>query len=437
MDIRPTQVASASRKTAFKTLPRSCGRLLLAAAVWLAACDDDVGAPEEVNRPPTSRTMPALEIIQGETATVDVSAYFSDPDGEALAYGAESSNTGVAQASVTASTMTVLAVARGDAVVTVTATDPGGLTAMLGVDVTVPNRAPASIGSITTRTVAVGDTSTIDLSPYFTDIDGDALSYSGTSSDLGVASASVSGEALTITGTGPGTASVEITASDDGGASASLTMKVRVGSATRFEDRFDDEESLERWQAHHADLLVSDGLLSVIGATPNVAGMAIHTLETPVASWELGVRVGREDDDGLPSIVVFVDDTTFSAYRMDVGNFLPIRPQTNVTNYRLLVYDAGRGRWLPVSGTSGLSDEIHTEEGELSAITLAVQNGRIRGGAGDSTLFDFTVDSVPWLVGASTDAVEVGLVIIDLEPDNTAIFDQVILDGIAVEAASR
>ena len=298
---------------------------------------------------------------------------------------------------------------------------------------TVPNRAPVSVGPITTRTVSVGDTATVDLSPYFTDIDGDALSYSATSSDLGVASASVSGEVLTITGTGMGTATVEITANDDSGASSNQSMMVRVGSAARFEDQFDSERSLARWQAHHADLLVYDGVLSVIGATPNVAGMAIHTLEAPIASWELGVRVGREDDDGLPSIVVFVNDTIFSAYRMDVGNFLPIRPQTKFTNYRLLVYDAGQGKWLPVSGTSGLSDEIQTEEGELSEITLSVKNGRIRAGAGNSTLFDFTVDSVPWQVGASTDAVEVGLTIIDLEPGNTAIFDWVTVDGIAIE----
>jgi len=380
--------------------------------------------------------MPALEIIEGEMATVDASAYFSDPDGEALTYSAESSNSGVAHASVTASTLTVRAVARGGAVVTVTATDPGGLTAMQSVDVTVPNRVPVSVGPITTRTVAVGDTATVGLSPHFTDIDGDALSYSATSSDPGVASAAVSGEALTITGIGLGIATVEITASDNGGASANQSMTVRVGSAARFEDRFDSEESVGRWQAHHADLLVSDGLLSVIGATPNVAGMAIHTLETPIASWELDVRVGREDDDGLPSIIVFVNDATFSAYRMDVGYFLPIRPQTNVTNYRLLVFNADQGRWLPVPGTSGLSDEIHTEEGELSTITLAVQNGLIRAGAGDSPLFDFTVDTVPSLLGASTDAVEVALVVIDLEPANTAIFDWVTLDGIAVEGAA-
>lgn len=415
--------------------------MLLAAAVSLGACDEAItpleGPPEEQNRAPNPvGTIPALEVLPGESATVDVSAFFSDPDGEALTYSAESSAPEVAEASVTASTMTVRALAPGSSVVAVTATDPGGLTATQDVDATVPNRAPATVGSIATRTLAVGDTSTIDLSPYFTDIDGDALNFSATSSDPGVASVNIVGDALTIIGTDHGTATVEIVARDGGGASASQSMNARVGWATRFEDQFDSEASLEQWQAHQAELLVGDGLLSVIGSTPNRAGMAIHTLETPIASWELGVRIGREDDDGLPSIVVFVDDARFSAYRMDVGSFLPIRPQTAVTNYRLLVFDADQGRWLPLPGTSGLSDNIHTEEGELSEIALAVQNGRIRASAGESQLFGFTVDSVPMLAGASADALEVGLVIVDLEPGNTSIFDWVTLDGIAIKGAS-
>lgn len=411
--------------------------LLLAAVVSVGACDEAFAPLEAVGGAPVPLgSIPALDIIEGESATVDVSAYFSDPDGEALVYSVESSAPGVAEASLSASTMTVLAVARGSAAVTVTATDPGGLTATQSVDVTVPNRAPVAVGSIPTRTLAIGDTTTVDLTPYFTDIDGDALRYSATSSDDGVASVSAAGSALTIPGTGLGTATVEVAASDPDGALASQGMIVRVGSAARFEDRFDSGASLDQWKPHHAELLVEDGLLSVVGATPNRAGMAIHTLETPISSWELAVSVGREDDDGLPSILVFVDDTRFSAYRMDVGDFLPIRPQTTITNYRLLVYDADQGRWLPLPGTTGLSGEIHTEEGELSAMKLAVRNGRIRASAGDSTLFDFTVDSVPWLAGASADALELGLVIVDLEPGNTAIFDRVALEGIAIAGAA-
>ncbi len=57
---------------------------------------------------------------------MDVSSYFSDPDGDALSYTAASSNAGVAEASVSGSSVAVAAHARGVVTVTVTARDRGG-----------------------------------------------------------------------------------------------------------------------------------------------------------------------------------------------------------------------------------------------------------------------------------------------------------------------
>ena len=69
--------------------------------------------------------------------------YFRDPDGDALSYVAESSSPGVAIASVTAGgRLSIAPQALGMATVTVTASDPGGLTATQRVHVTVePSRA--------------------------------------------------------------------------------------------------------------------------------------------------------------------------------------------------------------------------------------------------------------------------------------------------------
>ena len=63
--------------------------------------------------------------VGGTAATVDVSGYFSDPDGDTLTYTVSSSDTNVATASVSNATVTVTAVAAGSATITVTATDPG------------------------------------------------------------------------------------------------------------------------------------------------------------------------------------------------------------------------------------------------------------------------------------------------------------------------
>ena len=82
------------------------------------------------NRAPLARaTIPAMTVRAGEREEVEASAFFTDPDGEGLVYGAESSNPGAATVSVAGSTVTVTAVARGTTSVTVTATNPGGLAA--------------------------------------------------------------------------------------------------------------------------------------------------------------------------------------------------------------------------------------------------------------------------------------------------------------------
>lgn len=72
-------------------------------------------------------TIPAHNVDIGGTATVPVAGYFSDPDGDQLMYGGTSSNADIATVSVDGSTATVTGVAKGSALVAITATDPDGL----------------------------------------------------------------------------------------------------------------------------------------------------------------------------------------------------------------------------------------------------------------------------------------------------------------------
>ncbi len=65
----------------------------------------------------------------GSATTVNVSARFSDPDGDTLGYRASSSRTSVVRTSVSGSRVTLTPRDAGTATVTVTATDPGGLSA--------------------------------------------------------------------------------------------------------------------------------------------------------------------------------------------------------------------------------------------------------------------------------------------------------------------
>jgi len=78
----------------------------------------------------------ALE-AHGAAVQEDLDAYFRDPDGDALVYAAESSDSAVAAASVAGGVLVIRPLAIGTARVTVRATDPGGLEAEQTVEVVV------------------------------------------------------------------------------------------------------------------------------------------------------------------------------------------------------------------------------------------------------------------------------------------------------------
>ncbi|WP_419167557.1 Ig-like domain-containing protein [Candidatus Palauibacter sp.] len=200
------------------------------AALWTAACGDGVTEPAPTpNRAPLpSGSIPALTINVGQTATVNVAGNFIDPDGDALTYAATSTGADVASATVSGDLVTVTAVARGTVSVTVTATDPGGLSAAQSFEASVPNRAPEPVGAIPDQTVHARDSVTLDVSAHFTDPDGDTLNYTAVTVNASVATASVSGAMLTIRGVAVGETTVTVTATDPDDADAVLTADVAV-----------------------------------------------------------------------------------------------------------------------------------------------------------------------------------------------------------------
>ena len=202
---------------------------LLAAACSGDAADLTVPEPDGPNRAPVAvGSIPAVTVAVGETVVVDAAAYFSDPDGDGLSYAAVSSDPALATVAVAGSAVTVAGVAKGTATVTVTASDGGGGTAQQAFAVVVPNRAPQVVGFILAVTVAVGETAVVDAAAYFSDPDGDGLSYAAVSSDPALATVAVAGSAVTVAGVGPGTATVTVTARDGGGGTVQQAFAVVV-----------------------------------------------------------------------------------------------------------------------------------------------------------------------------------------------------------------
>ena len=180
----------------------------------------------------------------GAAAEVDVAAAFRDPDGDALTYRAISSAPSVAAVSVFGTTVSVTPVAEGTSTLTVTATDPGGLSATQAFTATVSapeNRPPEPVGALPPLTLGVDDPAVaVEVGGAFRDPDVDRLTYGAASSAPAVAAVAVLGSTVTVTPTGEGTATVTVTATDAGGSNgaATQTFMATVGpaGARRFTD---------------------------------------------------------------------------------------------------------------------------------------------------------------------------------------------------------
>ena len=255
------------------------------------------------------------ETFVGESIEVELAAYFSDPDGDDLAYSATSFNTGVVTASVAGATLRAMGVGQGSAVVTLTATDPGGLSASHTFAVTVPNRAPEAVGSIDDTETYVGESLQVDLAGYFSDADGDILTYTAGSSDPGVATAAISGATVQVTAVAAGNATVTVTASDPGGLSADQTFAVTVPNRTPVAvGRIPDAEifvgeAVEIALASYFDDPDGDDLAyAANSSSPGVAAAAVTGAILRVAGETQGdatVTVTASDGGGLSASQTF------------------------------------------------------------------------------------------------------------------------------------
>jgi len=178
----------------------------------------------------------------GDTREVkDLGRFFSEDD--RATYSAVSDKEAVATASVADTTLTVTAKGAGEATVTVTATAANGRdTATQSFKVTVNpkpdpppppvNHAP-SVRTIPDISLQEGATKDRTLSRYYTDPEGDSLSYTAESSADAVATVSDpdADSMITITAVAAGTATITVTASDGTNAAVEQTFEVEVTAA--------------------------------------------------------------------------------------------------------------------------------------------------------------------------------------------------------------
>jgi len=211
-------------------------RLTAASTLSIIVQDNDPVdlPPLHLNQAPTVSAALSDATIVNESGSMRaaLAGVFSDVDGFALTLTAASSDETVATVSVASdfSTLTVNARSRGTATITVTADDGRGGTVTDEFTVTVKAAPVVASALPDVSDFTVGDTRKVSLSGVFSDADGDDLTLSHWSSNLGVAWAAgaVDGSGLIVSGKSEGTATVTVTAQDSDGNRISDAFEVTV-----------------------------------------------------------------------------------------------------------------------------------------------------------------------------------------------------------------
>ncbi|MEM8772430.1 MAG: Ig-like domain-containing protein [Pseudomonadota bacterium] len=189
------------------------------------------------NPAPVVTPTPDQNNNDGETITpLDASLAFNDPDGDPLTFSATDLPPGLSidpATGVISGAITSSASQTGPFTVSVTATDADGAQATDTFVWNVANPAPTVNGQIPNQTANDGDPFTVDVSPFFTDIDGDASTFSATGLPPGLtinpATGVISG-ALTSDASAAEPYVVTVTLDDGEGGSASDTFVFSVNN---------------------------------------------------------------------------------------------------------------------------------------------------------------------------------------------------------------
>lgn len=186
-----------------------------------------------VNRTPALFTdiEDKLYFVSDPNQTIDLSAYFVDPDGEELTYHAFASTDTAFILAIDGNTLQIDPIALGYGVVTVTATDASGAYAAASFNVRIrhsENHAPTLVKAIPAIFYVQNRTVTIDLAEYFIDIDWDVINYSFEIYGNPTVAVSLAGSEMSFNKIRNGLSILTIYADDDRGGVTAVSALVFV-----------------------------------------------------------------------------------------------------------------------------------------------------------------------------------------------------------------
>ncbi|MDE2763783.1 MAG: Ig-like domain-containing protein [Gemmatimonadota bacterium] len=219
-------------------------------------------------------------------------------------------------------------------------------------------QSPVAVGSIPDLTVNVGSTESVDLAEYFSDPDGDVLTYTASSSDTSIATVSVSGATAQVTAVAAGKATVTVTATDPDELFADQNVTVTVPNrAPVAGDPIEDIELFVGQQAQvdvpgnfsdpDGDSLSYTATTSDPGvATVLVSGSAV--LVRGVSPGTADVTVTATDPGGLSATQVFTA-TVYNPHRRVLEYIYDALDGDNWTDNTNWKTDAPLDEWYGVS----------------------------------------------------------------------------------------
>lgn len=389
------------------------------ATITLAASDGKGGSASDtfavsVSAAPPPNQNPFIDGIGGQTCqtgdSLPISVNYGDPDGDTVNVTVTSDNPGVASASLSGFTLTVACGGSGAATITLTADDGkgGSVSTNFGVNVSAPpppNQNP-TIDPVAGQTCEAGESPVININ--YSDPDGNPVSVSATSDNLGVANASINGTTLTLSCFSAGSATITLTASDGQGGSASTSFGVSVSvPPPPNQNPTIDNIAPQTCQVGEAPVVPinygdPDGNPVTVTAVSDNPGVA----NVGVAGNSLNLSCSAE---GFVTITVTVDDGLGGSASTNFGvtvNAAP-PPPFDVTVYPELpdigalapnlqgVYNSGLGMGRQASGFSVAGDDSLNGANFMDPIAAGNYNlGNY--GSLDSTIafYNFTFQSV-------------------------------------------
>lgn len=186
-----------------------------------AALSTDLRLPYSINAAPAlEKALPKVTVNEKQRLSFELSDYFSDIEGQAISFSAESQNglsisrSGLISGTPSSTQSTELAFK---------ATDSAGAISNHKITVAV-NAAPVWT-SVTTQSFTEGDSVKIELSGAFTDREGGSLSLQASNLPAGL---TLTGSTITGTPTKPGDYTVAVQATDAGGAVGAGSFNITV-----------------------------------------------------------------------------------------------------------------------------------------------------------------------------------------------------------------